>query len=51
MTLRGELDEPEEQSGELGVVHVLLPGGAVGSNPEPLGLGVPLEGVEVEHGA
>ena len=51
VTLRGELNEPEEQRGELCVVHVLLSGGTVGSHAESLGLGVPLEGIEVEHGA
>lgn len=31
MTLTGQLDEPEQGTGELGVVHVLLARGALGT--------------------
>lgn len=51
MTLAGQLDESEEGAGELGVVHVFLPGSTVGADSQTLGLRVPLEGVEVEDAA
>ena len=49
VTLRSELEEAQQGRRELGVMHVLLPGGAVGPNAEALGLGVPLEGVQIKH--
>lgn len=51
MTLAGQLDKPKQGAGELGIVHVLLASGAVGPDPEAFGLGVPLEGVQVEDAA
>jgi hypothetical protein len=51
VTLGGELQESEEQRGEVGVVHVLLAGGAVRPDAEALGLRVALEGVQVENSA
>jgi hypothetical protein len=50
VTLRGELEEPEEQGGEVGVIHVLLAGRPVRPDAQAFGLGVALEGVEVEDG-
>ena len=50
MALRGELEEPEQQRGEVRVIHVLLTGRPVRPDAKAFGLRVTLECVKVEYG-
>ena len=47
----GELQEPEHGAREDVVMHVFLSRGALGADTQPLGLGVPLERVQVKDTA
>jgi len=51
VTLASELDEAEQGTGELGIMHVLLACRALGTDTETFGLCIPLEGIQIQHTA
>ena len=51
LLLSSKFELPEEECSEVCVMHILFSGGSVWPDSQPLGLGVPLEGVQIEDGA